>query len=148
VTDTPPAPEPPLFTINQLAEELGITQRAIRFYEAKGLLAPRRVGTMRVFTRRDRARLLLVLRGIRLGFSLAEVAEYLHLYDADPTQREQMRLLHGKVRERIAALEAQRRDLDQALAELREIAAQAEAALARHDAPETPNPQTRGHKAA
>src|SRR5215213_7987287 len=119
-----------LLTVNQLAEELGVTPRAIRFYEAKGLIAPQRAGTMRVFTRCDRARLLLVLRGIRLGFSLAEVREYLDLYDADPTQREQVRLLLGKVRERIAGLEAQRRDLDQAVAELRDIAAQAEAALA------------------
>lgn len=118
-----------LFTVNQLAESLGITPRAIRFYEAKGLLAPRRIGTMRVFTRRDRARLQLILRGIRLGFSLAEVAEYLRLYDADPTKTEQVRLLREKVADRIAALEAQRRDLDQTLAELRGIAAQAEAAL-------------------
>ncbi len=117
------------FTVNQLAEALGITPRAIRFYETKGLLAPRRVGTMRVFTRRDRARLQLILRGIRLGFSLAEVAEYLDLYDADPTKTEQMRLLRDKVTDRIAALEAQRRDLDQTLAELRNIAAQADAAL-------------------
>lgn len=118
-----------LFTVNQLADALGITPRAIRFYESKGLLAPRRVGTMRVFTRRDRARLQLILRGIRLGFSLAEVAEYLDLYDADPTKTEQMRLLRDKVTDRIAALEAQRRDLDQTLSELRSIAAQADAAL-------------------
>jgi DNA-binding transcriptional MerR regulator len=125
-----PAAQQDLLTVNQLAEELAVTPRAIRFYEAKGLIAPRRVGAMRVFTRRDRARLLLVLRGIRLGFSLAEVREYLDLYDADPTQREQVRLLLGKVRDRIAGLEAQRRDLDEAVAELRDIARQAEAALA------------------
>jgi DNA-binding transcriptional MerR regulator len=120
---------PALFTINQLAEELGVTPRAIRFYETKGLLAPRRVGAMRVFTRRDRARLLLVLRGIRLGFSLAEVREYLDLYDAERGKRDQVRLLLRKVGDRIAALEAQRQDLDEALGELRDIAAQAEAAL-------------------
>lgn len=125
-----------LFTVNQLAEALAITPRAIRFYESKGLITPRRVGTMRVFTRRDRARLQLILRGIRLGFSLAEVAEYLRLYDADQTKTEQMRLLRAKVEERIAALEAQRRDLDQALGELRAIAAQAEAALT--DTDQTP----------
>lgn len=120
---------PELFTIQQLAEELGVTQRAIRFYEAKGLLKPRRVGTMRVFGRRDRARLQLVLRGIRLGFTLAEVREYLDLYDADPTQREQMRLLLARVNDRIAALEAQRRDLDEALGELHDIAGQVQRAL-------------------
>ena len=106
---------------------------------------------MRVFTRRDRARLLLVLRGIRLGFSLAEVAEYLDLYDADPSQREQVRLLLGRVRTRIAALEAQRRDLDQALSELRDIAGQAEAALAGEAAatePAPPGETRRGRRAA
>ncbi|MCU0887446.1 MAG: MerR family DNA-binding transcriptional regulator [Rubritepida sp.] len=123
----PAAPE--LFTIQQLAEELGVTQRAIRFYETKGLLKPQRVGTMRVFGRRDRARLQLILRGIRLGFTLAEVREYLDLYDADPTQREQMRLLLARVTARIAALEAQRRDLDQALAELQDIVAQVQRTL-------------------
>jgi DNA-binding transcriptional MerR regulator len=136
-----------LFTVNQLAAALGITPRAIRFYEAKGLIAPRRAGTMRVFTRRDRARLLLVLRGIRLGFSLAEVREYLDLYDADPTQREQTRLLRDKVTARIAALEAQRADLEQALAELRGIAAQADAALAAAEpaaAGAAPTPSRRG----
>lgn len=120
---------PELFSIAQLAEELGITHRAIRFYEAKGLIKPQRLGTARVFGRRDRARLMLVLRGIRLGFTLAEVGEYLDLYDADRTKRGRMRLLLGKARERIAALEAQRRDLEQALAELNDIAAQARSAL-------------------
>lgn len=137
----PPAPTQELFTVNQLAEALGVTPRAIRFYESKGLIAPRRVGAMRVFTRRDRARLLLVLRGIRLGFSLAEVGEYLDLYEIDPTQHEQVRLLREKVRTRIAALEAQRTDLEQAIAELHDIAAQADAALA---APSTPTSRRDG----
>ena len=104
-----------LFTVNQLAEELGVTARAIRFYEAKGLIAPGRAGTTRVFDRRDRARLLLVLRGKRLGFTLGEIAEYLDLYDADPSQRAQVALLLEKVRNRCAEMEAQRRDLDEAL---------------------------------
>jgi DNA-binding transcriptional MerR regulator len=131
-----PAPAgPELFTIQQLAEQLGVTQRALRFYESKGLIKPRRVGTMRVFGRRDRARLQLVLRGIRLGFTLAEVREYLDLYDTDPTQREQMRHLLARVTERIAALEAQRRDLDQAITELNAIAAQVQGALSETSAP-------------
>src|SRR5919112_4739402 len=87
----PPAHD--LLTVNQLAEELGVTPRAIRFYEAKGLIAPRRAGTTRVFDRRDRARLLLVLRGKRLGFSLAEIREFLDLYDADHSQHSQLSLL-------------------------------------------------------
>ena len=122
---------PELFTVTQLAEGLGVTPRAIRFYEAKGLITPRRAGTTRVFDRRDRARLMLVLRGKRLGFSLAEIREFLDLYDVDRTQRSQVSLLLGRVRARIRDLEAQRRDLEQTLAELREVERQAaEAALA------------------
>ena len=83
----------------------------------------------RLFTRRDRARMLLVLRGKRLGFTLAEIRGYLDLYDADPTQRRQVELLLEKVRARAASLEVQRRDIDEALADLRDIEQQAEAAL-------------------
>jgi DNA-binding transcriptional MerR regulator len=121
---------PDLFTVNQLAEELGVTPRAVRFYEVKGLIAPRRVGTTRVFDRRDRARLLLVLRGKRLGFSLAEIREFLGLYDTDRTQHSQLSLLLGRTRKRIAALEQQRRDLEQTLRELRAVESEAMAALA------------------
>ncbi|MBV9755883.1 MAG: MerR family transcriptional regulator, partial [Alphaproteobacteria bacterium] len=67
------------YTVTQLSAELGVTPRAIRFYETKGLLAPRRAGTTRVYTHRDRARLILILRGKRLGFSLREIKEYLEL---------------------------------------------------------------------
>jgi DNA-binding transcriptional MerR regulator len=110
-----------LCTITELSEELGITPRAIRFYEAKGLLSPQRVGSNRVYTHRDRARLMIILRGKRLGFSLAVVQKYLDLYDADPTHRAQIEtLLHG-ARQRIAELERQRRDLETTTAELREI---------------------------
>ncbi len=115
-----------LFTVNQLAEELGMTARAIRFYKTKGLIAPRRAGSTRVFDRRDRARLLLVLRGKRLGFSLASIREFLDLYDADRTQAAQLRLLLASTRERIRELEQQRVDLDQTLRELREVEAEAE----------------------
>ena len=106
---------PDLYTVNQLAGELGVTARAIRFYEAKGLIAPRRAGTTRVFDRRDRARLMLVLRGKRLGFSLASIREFLDLYDADRTQAAQLRLLLDSTRARIRELERQRVDLDQTL---------------------------------
>ncbi|MBX6747375.1 MAG: MerR family DNA-binding transcriptional regulator [Acetobacteraceae bacterium] len=114
-----------LYTVNQLAEELGITGRAIRFYEAKGLIAPRRAGITRVFDRRDRARLILVLRGKRLGFSLAEIRDFLDLYDADRTQVAQVCLLLEKTRRRIKELERQRRDLEQTLNELHEVERQA-----------------------
>jgi len=118
-----------LFTVNQLAQELDVTPRAIRFYEVKGLIAPRRAGTTRVFDRRDRARLMLVLRGKRLGFSLAEIREYLDLYDADRSQATQVSVLLVKTRARIAELEQQQRDLEQTLTELREVERQAAAAM-------------------
>lgn len=126
-----------LFTVNQLAAELGVTPRAIRFYEVKGLVAPRRAGTTRVFDRRDRARLLLVLRGKRLGFSLAEIREFLDLYDTDRTQQGQISLLLARVRQRIEELERQRRDLDQTLGELRLVENEAAAAMAGRPANET-----------
>ena len=110
-----------LYSITELAEDLGITPRAIRFYETKELLSPQRAGTTRVYTHRDRGRLLIILRGKRLGFSLNEIKEYLDLYDEDPSRREQMELLLTNVRRRLADLEAQREDLDTTIEELREI---------------------------
>jgi DNA-binding transcriptional MerR regulator len=129
---------PEFFTVNQLAEELGVTARAIRFYEAKGLISPRRAGTTRVFDRRDRARLLLVLRGKRLGFSLASIREFLDLYDADRTQAAQLRLLLDSTRERIRELERQRVDLDQTLRELREVEAEAVRIIRKRGEPRSP----------
>jgi len=110
-----------LFTITELSEEVGATPRAIRFYEAKGLLAPKRAGQNRVYTYRDRARLLIILRGKRLGFSLALIKQYLDLYDADPTRKGQLPHLLRGARQRVAELEAQRLDLEVTLDELREI---------------------------
>ncbi len=108
-----------LFAIADLAREFGISTRAIRFYEAKGLLSPERVGATRIFRRRDRARLILILRGKRLGFSLRDISDYLSLYDADRSQ--QVHLLTAKVDERLASLERQLQDLQTTIGELREI---------------------------
>lgn len=108
------------YTITDLAEEFAITTRAIRFYEDKGLLSPRRNGLNRVYGRRDRARLKLVLRGKRLGFSLADIREMLDLYDVGDGQSEQLKLMQVKIRERLAALRRQREDIDEAIAELEE----------------------------
>ena len=108
-----------LFAIADLAKEFGLSTRAIRFYEAKGLLAPERVGATRIFRRRDRARLILILRGKRLGFSLRDISDYLSLYDANRTQ--QVHLLTAKVDERLASLEAQLQDLQTTISELKEI---------------------------
>jgi DNA-binding transcriptional MerR regulator len=116
-------PEPEnrdLYAIAELAKEFGISTRAIRFYEAKGLLAPERVGGTRVFRRRDRARLILILRGKRLGFSLRDISEYLSLYDAH-SQTAQVNLLVEMVDRRIGLLERQLTDLQTTLSELKEI---------------------------
>lgn len=117
------------YTVTELADDLGTTPRAVRFYETKGLIKPRRAGTTRVYTHKDRARLKLILRGKRLGFSLADIKEYLDLYVVDTTQVEQLRLLRAKVRSRITDLEKQREDLEQTLTELGEIDALVEDAL-------------------
>ena len=110
-----------LFAIADLAREFGISTRAIRFYETKGLLSPERVGSTRVFRRRDRARLILILRGKRLGFSLRDISDYLSLYDADRTQRTQVNLLVEMVDQRMQMLQHQLADLQTTLAELGEI---------------------------
>jgi len=110
-----------LFAIADLAREFGISTRAIRFYETKGLLTPERVGSTRVFRRRDRARLILILRGKRLGFSLRDISEYLSLYEADRTQRAQVNLLVDMVDQRVLMLEQQLADLQTTIGELREI---------------------------
>jgi len=120
---------PVSFTITELAEEFAITPRAIRFYEDKGLLNPGRNGLNRVYSRRDRARLKLILRGKRLGFSLAEIKEMIDLYDLGDGQVEQLRLTLKRARARMVALEAQRQEVDQAIAELAEGIRQIERAL-------------------
>jgi len=119
-----------LYAIADLAEEFGISTRAIRFYESKGLLTPERVGTTRVFRRRDRARLILILRGKRLGFSLRDISDYLSLYDAQ-SQLRQTQMLVTKVDERLSLLEAQKADLETTIAELKEIKKLAEDQIAK-----------------
>ena len=119
-----------LYSVGELARELDITPRALRFYEDKQLIAPRRVGNARVYTHRDRGRLILILRGKRLGFTLREIREWLDLYEADPRQVRQIGALTGKVDERIAVLEQKRQDIDATIAELRQIAFEAESYLA------------------
>lgn len=110
-----------IYSVTELARELGVTARTIRFYEDQGLLTPQRAGNTRVFSHRDRARMILILRGKRLGFSLREIKEFLDLYVVDVTQVEQMQLLLVKVRERSRLLEDQSRALDETLRELKDI---------------------------
>ena len=111
-----------LFGITELCNEFSISPRAIRFYEDKGLLAPRRINGTRVYTRRDRARLQLILRAKAIGSSLAEIKHYLDLYGAHGEGRTvQMKYVLDKTSKAIAELEQKRAHIDASLAELRII---------------------------
>ncbi len=109
-----------LMTIRQMCDAFDVTPRALRFYETKELLAPIRQGTKRLFTHRDRARLKLILRGKRFGFSLEEIRQLLDLYNADDGQVTQMTRARQMGREHLALMEQQRAELDSAIAELKE----------------------------
>ena len=117
------------WTISELAAEFAITLRTIRFYEDEGLLTPERLGTTRVFRDRDRVRLQLILRGRRLGFTLAEIAHILGLYDETPGERGQLEFLLADIGRRRAVLLEKRRDLDDALADLADLEARCQADL-------------------
>lgn len=120
--DVPKAlePEPP-WSIGELAAQLGVTTRTIRFYESRHLITPAREKGARVYSRRDRARMRLILRGKNLGFTLEDIREYLSLYDADPSQVAQTKLLAQKVETSIADLELKKRDLERTLGELADL---------------------------
>jgi DNA-binding transcriptional MerR regulator len=121
------------YTISQLAREFEVTPRALRFYEDKGLLTPRREGMNRVYSHRDRARLQLILRGKRVGLSLVEIKEILDLYKID--QRAQAQTALKKYKARIVALEAQREDIDAAIETLTDSIARLEEFLSKPAAP-------------
>ncbi len=106
------------YTIRQLCLEFKCTPRALRFYEDKGLLTPARDGMNRVYSYRDRARLQLILRGKRVGLSLAEIGEILDLYEADESGAAQAAKSLRKFKERIVALEQQKNDIDAAIDQL------------------------------
>lgn len=113
-----PRPDREIFAISDLCAEFGVTARALRFYEDEGLIAPERRGTQRLYSHRDRARLAWILRGKRVGFSLAEIRELLDLYDLGDGRRTQREATITRCRERIALLESQKRDIDAAIREL------------------------------
>lgn len=121
------------YTISQLAREFEVTPRALRFYEDKGLLTPRRDGMNRVYSHRDRAKLQLILRGKRVGLSLIEIKEILDLYKVD--QRAQAQTTLKKYKQRIVALEAQREDVDAAIEILHDSVKKLEDFLAKPAAP-------------
>lgn len=106
------AAKPVTYSITQLAEEFGLTTRAIRFYEDKGLLKPERQGQMRIYHPRDRARLTLIVRGRNVGLALSEIKEILSLYDLEDGCETQNRVAIDKFKRRIASLEKQRREID------------------------------------
>tara|TARA_R110002073_G_scaffold121737_4_gene264489 strand:+ start:2839 stop:3399 length:561 start_codon:yes stop_codon:yes gene_type:complete len=106
------------FTIRDLAAEFGVTARTLRFYEQKGLLSPSRRGAARIYSATDRARLLLILRGKRVGFSLDEIREMLELEAITNRDPQALGETLARFRGRIAALESQREDIDAAIEEL------------------------------
>src|SRR6266851_2308297 len=108
-----------IYSIGDLAREFDVTHRTIRFYEDRGLLSPKRIGSRRVYSKRDQVRLKLILRGKRLGFSLAEVREMLELYDSAPDERPQLEKFTAALAARREQLERQREEIDEVLGEIR-----------------------------
>ncbi len=104
-----------IFTIRDLAREFGVTARTLRFYEEKELLSPQRQGQERLYSRRDRARLKLVLMGKRVGFSLEEIRSMLDLYDLGDGRVTQLKVTHARFNERIERLKQQRAEIDEAI---------------------------------
>ena len=118
------------WTVRELADELGVTTRTLRFYEAEGLIAPLRRGTVRVYNQRDRARLRLILRGKRFGMSLGECREIVDMYDGAATsEQRQLQTLLGRLDEISADLRERQADLRRTLAEVDEVAGQCRARL-------------------
>ncbi|WP_395676188.1 MerR family DNA-binding transcriptional regulator [Inquilinus sp.] len=112
------------YSIGDLAAAFDITARSIRFYEDEGLLSPERAGLTRIYSHRDRARLALICRGKRLGFSLADIKEFLDLYDRDHSKVGQMSFFLARARARRASLETQLVDVQQTIEDLRGIEAE------------------------
>lgn len=108
-----------VLTIREMCDAFAVTPRTLRFYEAKELISPLRDGTKRFFTRRDRARLKLILRGKRFGFSLEDIRQILDLYDRDGQNLAQAERTCEVARNRLAVMEAQRAELDEAIADLK-----------------------------
>jgi DNA-binding transcriptional MerR regulator len=122
-----------LMTIREMCDAFDVTPRTLRFYESKELLFPQRDGQKRLFTRRDRARLKLILRGKRFGFSLEEIRQLLDLYDVDDSQCVQIARTHALAKERLGDLIDRRAEIDGAISDLKEHIAWAEKVLAGFD---------------
>lgn len=119
------------WTVGELADELGVTTRTLRFYEAQGLISPQRSGTNRIYDARDRTRLKLILRGKRFGMTLAEISEIVGMYDgAASSEQRQLETLLARLDEIAADLRARQADLRRTLTEVRDVADQCRARLA------------------
>jgi DNA-binding transcriptional MerR regulator len=136
--DAASAKLPEMLGIHEAARYLDVTMRTLRFYEDKGLIAPKRVGTTRIYGRREMGRMQLILRGKRLGFSIRDIKEFLDLYDVDTEHVGQVRELVVKVRKRMDELHHQKIAIDQTLEELASIEQQAQDWLQR---PRNDNPK-------
>ena len=107
------------YTVPQLSKELNVTERTIRFYDSKGLLNPSRVGNTRIFNYKDRARLLIILRAKKLGFSLNKIKTYLDLYEVDPSQKTQSKNALEAISHRLFQLEDQKKEINIIIKELK-----------------------------
>ncbi len=116
--------------IGEMAKLFGVTLRALRFYEDKGLISPKRDGSTRLYTRRDKARLKLILLGRKIGFSLRDVKQIMDLYDPSGTNMKQLRLTLDKSEKQLVRLQKQRAAIDEAIGELSEMMTTVRAMLA------------------
>ncbi len=124
-------------SIRQMCDAFDVTPRTLRFYEAKELLFPIRLGTRRLFTRTDRARLTLILRGKRFGFSLEDIRQLLAMYERDGSNQAQLLRTLEIAKDRLAQMEAQRAELDLAIADLKTQLAEGEKMIAAFNTPPT-----------
>ena len=118
------------YSISDLSKEFDITPRTIRFYEHEGLVTPRREGQSRIFSARDRARLAWILRGRRVGLSLADIGELLDLYDLDDGRIKQRQETLKRLRDRLRVLESQKRDIEETIEEIERFCGTLEQLLA------------------
>lgn len=115
-----------IMTIRQMCEEFDVTARTLRFYEAKELISPIREGQRRLFTKRDRARLFLILRGKRFGFSLEDIRQLLDLYEVDDQGQTQLLTSYKFAKSRLRAMQEQRDELSLAIDELNDLIVEGE----------------------
>jgi DNA-binding transcriptional MerR regulator len=121
-----------IMSIREMCESFNVTPRTLRFYESRGLISPMRAGQKRLFSRRDRARLALILRGKRFGFSLEDIGDFLSMHGMEDEGAAQLDHILNLARARLRAMEAQQTELGDAITELRLQIARGEARRERH----------------